>query len=359
MSKVIKISATTIGDSISTLALYHTAITASNLLSASVSASVLTGSGATVTVEDNVTTFYAVCNDGGFCDGETVSLTVSLFNPTTRWFNFYTSGSDEGGSIEMTYPFTISATTSSFTASVDFTTYPNAVVEANDGAGFDDIFQGWYYSNSRNTSFSTSSIITLTDTTFTGSSTIYGWFKDRVLDSGWQLVAGTFTSSSVSFTGFHRGTLYTGSIVSGSVDTGSLLSGSGYGDSSSPTTTTASLTGSNFYLTGSQLFNKGYGLIGIGNAASYALTRFDSSSEGVLFGIVSSSGEGNLNTGSLAGSIYGNDGTSGSWSVSYSSSVTYQDNNGSGSFYSPEATGIVTMSGLSLNDATTYQIYVE
>lgn len=178
MPKKVTLTATDIGADITTVELYHTSITASNLISSSVSASVLTGSGVTFVVEDDVSTFLAYAS-GGLCLGTSGSLTSSVYSPNTRYFTFYTSGSDEGGTVEMTYPFTIAATTTNFTASVNFVTYGNAVVVASEPSYPDDQFQGWYYSPSSSTAFSTDPTLTLTNTTFTGSDDIYAFFKDE------------------------------------------------------------------------------------------------------------------------------------------------------------------------------------
>ena len=177
MSKQVKLTGIELGGDIETVDIYHTAITHSNLISASVSASVLTGSGVTFTVEDSVTTFFAHVS-GGLCVGTSGSITASVYSPSTRFFTFSTSGSDEGGTIEMSSPFTIAATTSSFTASVNFNVYPSATVVATGQTYPDDQFQGWYYSPTSSTAFATGSTLTLTNTTFTGSDDIYAFFKD-------------------------------------------------------------------------------------------------------------------------------------------------------------------------------------
>lgn len=178
MGKVIRLNTTSLGGDIESVDIYHTSITGSNLISASVPAPLLTGSGVTFVVEDDVNTFWAYVS-GGVCNETTSSVTASAYSPNTRYFTFYTSGSDEGGSIEMTYPTAIAATTSSFTASVNFIDYAYASVQANEPTYPTDQFQGWYYSNDRSNAFSTSPTLTLTNTTFTGSDVIYAYFKDE------------------------------------------------------------------------------------------------------------------------------------------------------------------------------------
>ena len=177
MSKLIHLIATQLGGDIETVDVYHTSITPSNLLSSSVSAALLTGSGITFEVDDNVTSFYGYVS-GGLCLGSSGSVTASLYTPNTRYFTFYTSGSDEGGTIEMSYPFSIAATENSFTASVNFITYTNAVVEATEATYPNDQFQGWYYSPTSSTPFYTDPTLTLTLNTYTGSDVIYAFFKD-------------------------------------------------------------------------------------------------------------------------------------------------------------------------------------
>ena len=178
MSKLVNLTSTLLGADVSTVSIYHTSITASNLISASINKNLLTGSGINFVVEDNITDFYAYA-DSGSCLGFSGSVTASVYSPNTRYFTFFTSGSvDEGGSIEMSSPFTIVPTTSSFTASVNFLTYASATVEANSGTYPQDTFQGWYYSPTSSTAFFTGSTLTLTNTTFTGSDDIYAYFKD-------------------------------------------------------------------------------------------------------------------------------------------------------------------------------------
>ena len=178
MSKLVNLTSTLLGADVSTVSIYHTSITASNLISASIDKNLLTGSGISFVVEDNITDFYAYA-DSGSCLGFSGSVTASVYSPNTRYFTFFTSGSvDEGSSIEMSSPFTIVPTTSSFTASVNFLTYASAKVEANSGTYPQDTFQGWYYSPTSSTAFFTGSTLTLTNTIFTGSDDIYAYFKD-------------------------------------------------------------------------------------------------------------------------------------------------------------------------------------
>jgi len=178
MSKLIKLTATGIGSDVTLVDIYHTAVlTGSNLISSSVNPDILTGSGISFTVADNVTSFWAYSPTGS-CLGSSGSVTASVYSPNTRYLSFFGSGSNENGTIEMDSPFTITATTSSFTSSVNFSIYTQATVTATSDTYPDDQFQGWYYSNTSSAAFFTGSVLTLTLDTFTGSDDIYAFFTD-------------------------------------------------------------------------------------------------------------------------------------------------------------------------------------
>ena len=178
MPKQVKLTANNIGSDVQLMDIYHTAVlTGSNLISSSVTPAQLTGSGITFTVEDDVTTFFAYAATGS-CLGQSGSVTASVYSPNTRYLSFFASGSNENGTIEMDSPFTINATTSSFTASVNFNIYSQATVTATSHTYPDDQFQGWYYSNTSSAAFFTGSTLTLTLNTFTGSDDIYAFFAD-------------------------------------------------------------------------------------------------------------------------------------------------------------------------------------
>jgi len=178
MPKQIKLTAQNIGTDVQLMDIYHTAVlTGSNLISSSVTPAQLTGSGITFTVEDDITTFFAYAATGS-CLGQSGSVTASVYSPNTRYLTFFGSGSNENGTIEMDSPFTITATTSSFSASVNFSIYSQATITATSHTYPDDQFQGWYYSATSSAAFFTGSTLTLTLNTFTGSDNIYAFFTD-------------------------------------------------------------------------------------------------------------------------------------------------------------------------------------
>ena len=178
MPKQIKLTAQNIGTDVQLMDIYHTAVlTGSNLISSSVTPAQLTGSGITFTVEDDITTFFAYAATGS-CLGQSGSVTASVYSPNTRYLTFFGSGSNENGTIEMDSPFTITATTSSFSASVNFSIYSQATITATSHTYPDDQFQGWYHSATSSAAFFTGSTLTLTLNTFTGSDNIYAFFTD-------------------------------------------------------------------------------------------------------------------------------------------------------------------------------------
>jgi hypothetical protein len=170
------------------------------------------------------------------------------------------------------------------------------------------------------------------------------------LTNGWRIQAGIYTVTT-SIIGFHRGTVF-----------GCPTPINAIGTELSPTTTQQALPGTDCYWT--SLFGanitKGYGVEGIGAASSLALTQFtyDNSSGVLAFGIINASGTGNPGNGSLSGTIVGNNGTSGTWSVSYSPVTTYTDNDGAGTTYTPESTGTLSISGLTITNGVQYNINV-
>lgn len=184
-----------------------------------------------------------------------------------------------------------------------------------------------------------------TTTTTTGTTTTTTTTTAPGLTNGWKFTAGTANVGGTAFNGFHQGTL---------LGCSSTL---GHGSGSSPTTSTTALPGIDCYDSGLFLVTKGYGINGVGNVSSYALTQFDDdTSGGIAFGIINTSGVGNPGSGSLSGTITGSDGSSGTWSVSYSAIVSYTDNNGNGSSITPESTGQVSLSGLTITNGVTYTI---
>lgn len=169
------------------------------------------------------------------------------------------------------------------------------------------------------------------------------------LSNGWQFTAGLQSNGLIA--GYHQGTLF-GCPTS-------LNIGTGYG----LTTATVNLPGVDCYSTGLFLTTKGYGLIGYGSLSGFALNSFqyDSSNTTNPFSITLMDRYTLTNPGSgtLSGTINGSDGSSATFSTSYSPSLSVIDNNGNGNTLQPESFGYVTVSGItSLVNGVIYTIEI-
>ena len=176
------------------------------------------------------------------------------------------------------------------------------------------------------------------------------------ITNGWAFQAGVKTVGGILFVGFHQGTLLTDN----SCTSPAFIS---HGLPAAPTTATTNLPGVNCYtftLVNSTYYSdKGYGINGLGNVSDFALTQFDEDTSGRIgFAIANVSGTGNPGTGSLSGTITGNDGTNGTWSVDYSPIPgDLIDDNGNGSTIpNPESLGYLTINGVTLRNGVTYYL---
>ena len=171
MSKRVFIQATTVGRDITALDIYHTSITASNLLESNVAKDDLI-SGNYYIVDDNTTEFIAVCNDAGECQDQTGSLSISTFSPSIRFFDVYST--DPTATVEITYPIAdgpIPSTSGSLSQTVDFRTYPSFIIQADASPAYPDLtgFAGWYDAPSSGNLLSTNNPLTISQNSFTGS----------------------------------------------------------------------------------------------------------------------------------------------------------------------------------------------
>jgi hypothetical protein len=167
-----------------------------------------------------------------------------------------------------------------------------------------------------------------------------------VFSNGWKFLAGQSNIGGTVFTGYHTATL-----------AGCPTSIPAYGGGVSPTTTQIPLPGVDCYQSAFFATTKGFGIQGAGNVSTLALGQFsfDASFSKVSIGLINVSGVGNPGTGSLSGTITGSNGTSGTWSVSYSPQLlSYTDGNGDSQ--QPESVGEVTLTGLTLTNNVTYTI---
>ena len=169
--------------------------------------------------------------------------------------------------------------------------------------------------------------------------------------NGWIFTAGQATIGGVLIIGYHTGTLL-----------GCPVSAPSFGSGASPTTTQIPLPGVDCYQGAFFSETKGFGLQGYGNVSSLALTQFSLDTSGnsgagvTSIGLINVSGIGNPGVGSLSGTITGSDGSSGTWSVSYSDAGMPPYTDGNGDTLQPESVGTITITGLTLTNNVTYTI---
>lgn len=140
MSRKYRLIGTELGTDLTNVALYHTEITASNLLVASITSSLLGSTGVVVEIPDDVTVILSKCLDGD-CRERTGSLTIRPYTPNTRYFDVFSDGQ---GYVFSVLPTVTSPVTSSFTAEVNYTVDSVFVVEADNSYYPGYQFQGWY-----------------------------------------------------------------------------------------------------------------------------------------------------------------------------------------------------------------------
>ena len=165
MSRKYRITGIDLGDDIQNIEVYHTSITASNLLFGPVTRSLLASPGYEVEVADDVSVFYARCIGGG-CNLRTGSLQVS-FTPNVRTFTVHSDGE---GYVSSTLPTAIASTTGSFTSSVNYSVDSLFVIEADSSYIPGATFEGWYNAVSASgTLISTASQLSIGQNDYTSS----------------------------------------------------------------------------------------------------------------------------------------------------------------------------------------------
>ena len=163
----------------------------------------------------------------------------------------------------------------------------------------------------------------------------------------WSFTAGSVVSSGIETIGFDQGTLSPCPNPVGAIGVGVA-----------PTTTQIALPGVDCYTLGSLTKTKGYGIQAINNLSNFALTSFTylpSTGKGE-FTIINSGGIGNPGSGSLSGTITGDDGSSGTWEVDYNPGNTYVDS--AGTVLTPESLGQITYTNIALVNNVTYTINI-
>ena len=167
MSRRVRITAQEVGGDVQTVEIYHTAITASNLILSGVTREQLY-LGVTATVPDDATVFLAQSTIGvGPCYPRSGSFTVAKYRPNQRYF---TVEAGTGGQVEQTVPF-ITAPTNAFSQSVNYNLYTSFNINASTTYPYE--FDGWYTASgaSAGALISTDNPLSITQYQFTGSLT--------------------------------------------------------------------------------------------------------------------------------------------------------------------------------------------
>ena len=178
MSKRVRIQVSgSLGADLTTISIYKNEISASNLLTASITASALTD-GIFFDVEDDIYDFVARADDGA-CINTSGSVTVENA-ANTRYFNVI---SDGDGSVQVNAPTPVDATSGSISQKVNFNVHSLFTIEATTtgyGYAYGNNFQGWYHVASGSTPtptlLSSASVISITNDTFTDSDNFYAYF---------------------------------------------------------------------------------------------------------------------------------------------------------------------------------------
>ena len=171
MSKRITLNQTFLGSDLTVLDFYHTSVTASNLITSSISASYFVSNSLTLDVPDSATLFIAQCTSGD-CLGQTGSLSLPNITTNTVIYNFI---SDGNGTVEITAPSTETATDSSIEYGIDYTIHTTLVAEAT--ATYPYSFDGWYDAASSGTLLSSDTTLTIISGSFDSNSDFYALFS--------------------------------------------------------------------------------------------------------------------------------------------------------------------------------------
>ena len=175
MSKRVRLTVSgSLGDDLTTVSIYKNSITASNLLTASITASEL-NNGILFDVPDNVFTFVARSDDGKCLNTSGSAVVQNVGN--TR---FFTVVSDGQGTVQINAPDVQDATTGTLEAAVNFNVHSFFTIEAV--ATYPITFDGWYGvvsgSDASATALATSSVLSIELNTFTGSNdNFYAYFS--------------------------------------------------------------------------------------------------------------------------------------------------------------------------------------
>lgn len=170
MSRRVNIVGLFFGTDVEDMDIYHTEVTASNLITSSISTTELT-TGLTFEIPDTATLVIANCTSGT-CTGQTGSVEIPQYSPGTRYF---TVNSDGDGTVEITAPVSAGPTTTFLSQSVNFNIYSSFTIEAS--ATYPNSFDGWYDSATGGSLVTTDNPLTITLSTYTSTDDFYARFS--------------------------------------------------------------------------------------------------------------------------------------------------------------------------------------
>lgn len=170
MSKRVQITATEIGGAVTTLSIFHTEVTASNLIVSGVLPSELLG-GYNVEMPDTATLLIAEC-ESGECFEKTGSVSFTPYVQQTRWF---TVNSDGNGTVSVISPVSAGPTTTFISQSVNFSNFSSFVISA--ASTYPIQFDGWYDAPTGGSLVSAVTPLTVTLNTYTSTDDFYARFS--------------------------------------------------------------------------------------------------------------------------------------------------------------------------------------
>lgn len=170
MARRVTVTGTFFGTDVTDMDLYYTEVTASNLITSSISTTEL-ANGLSFDIPDDATLVIARCS-GSVCLGQTGSVTIPLYTQGTRWF---TVNSDGSGTVQINAPVSDGPTTTFLSQSVNFNIYSSFTIEAS--ATYPITFDGWYDSASGGSLLSTDNPLTITLSTYTSTDDFYARFS--------------------------------------------------------------------------------------------------------------------------------------------------------------------------------------
>lgn len=170
MSKQVILTGTELGGALSTLSIYHTSITGSNLVTSSITPQQLLD-GLPVILPDNTTEVIIQC-DSGECFEKTGSLTISPYVQSTRWF---TVNAGAGGTVSVIAPVSAGPSSTFISQSVNFNNFNQFVISGD--TTYPLSFTGWYDAPTGGSLISTSSPLTITLNDYPSTDDFYARFS--------------------------------------------------------------------------------------------------------------------------------------------------------------------------------------